>query len=102
MPLPSMGTTTTFKPLSSVVSLRSYGNTCADATSDARASDDANMRCAYHAVRFGSRTDGGGGSAGVPRSRAMKIVSKFKDYYDSMRAMDREPEPFYLRETRTL
>lgn len=31
----------------------------------------------------------------------MKIVSKFKDYYDSMRSMDREPEPLYVRETTT-
>lgn len=30
----------------------------------------------------------------------MKIVSKFKDYYDSMRAQDLDKEPFYLRETR--
>ena len=34
--------------------------------------------------------------------RAVKIVSPFKDYYDSMRAMDREPDPLYLRDTRTL
>lgn len=30
----------------------------------------------------------------------MKIVSKFKDYYDSMRAQDLDKEPFYLRETK--
>lgn len=30
----------------------------------------------------------------------MKIVSKFKDYYDSMRVQDLDKEPFYLRETK--
>jgi hypothetical protein len=31
----------------------------------------------------------------------MKIVSKFKDYYDAMRSQDLDKEPFYLRETKT-
>ena len=30
----------------------------------------------------------------------MKIVSKFHDYYDALRAHDRDPEPLYVRETR--
>ncbi|HEY4223356.1 MAG TPA: hypothetical protein VGO62_18490 [Myxococcota bacterium] len=30
----------------------------------------------------------------------MKIVSGFKDYYDALRSLDRDPEPLYLRETR--
>lgn len=30
----------------------------------------------------------------------MKLVSRFKDYYDPLRASDREPEPVYVRETK--
>ncbi len=29
----------------------------------------------------------------------MRIVSRFKDYYDALRSMDREPEPLYVRQT---
>lgn len=29
----------------------------------------------------------------------VKVVSKFKDYDDSVRAQDLDKEPFYLRET---
>ena len=41
----------------------------------------------------------------APRAGAsltgVKLISRFKDYYDSLRALDRDPDPVYVRETQT-
>ena len=40
-----------------------------------------------------------GANRTVISSTSMKIVSKFRDYYDSLRSLDRDDTPLYVRAT---